>query len=347
MVVNQIEFISRTLKFIIGVPGNLLIVYYFFTRCCYRKTSFNLFVSLMALSDLLVCLLRETNVLMRLFYVDKSIANFSCRFMYEIPFIAADASLWILCGLSFDRYRKITKPLQKQLCKSQILTICLTPFFLSFVVYYTYIDSHKIDTTNQHCVKYRRINLIEQIFSGIGYIVLFTLIPVVTIVSCYRLTSRFIKQQSVLDDNDPQKKLEYERNKNALATMKPLPIIMVSTVALPRIILASYYGINIIYKGLRDETYFPIIQCLVYSILFANNTINVFVYMRHVQTFKKFVISHVCCFWCTKSEKQISRVAGKFNYTCDDDGNCAYVRKPRNNTNSSILSVELPLNEKC
>jgi len=358
LILNVIELIGRTFKFVVGVPGNSIIAYYFFTQCCNRKTSFNMFVSLMAFLDLLVCSLREANVLMRVFYVDKSIANFSCRFMYEIPFIAADASLWILFGLSYDRYRKITKPLKRQLNGTHILATCVVPFFVSFLTYYPYIDSHKIDTTRR-CVLYRRIGFIAQIFNGTGYGVLFTLIPVISIVSCYCLTSRFIRRQSVLADDDPQKKLEYERNKTALATMKLLTVVMESTVALPRIILASYYCLNIFYKDLRDAAYFPIIQSAVYSILFANNTINILVYMRHIKAFRDFVIDHVPCFCCSAlakiSEKRIIVVAsivnGKSNCSYDDDDDdddddSNEDRKPRNGTDASLISVEIPLNEK-
>ena len=115
-IISYIECGLNLFIFCVGVPGNLLIIYFFLYKLWKNKklNTYNFLISHLAMADLIVCVLRMVTELPRWFNFDQVINDNIC-YLKSVTFIASDASLFILCLMSYDRFVKITKPLQQSI----------------------------------------------------------------------------------------------------------------------------------------------------------------------------------------------------------------------------------------
>ena len=144
---------------VIGIPGNLAILYFFLMKCWKRINSYYLFIIYLAFSDLMVCFTRFV-VISTLYFASESLtATLLCKNAWFIATEISTTSIWILCGLSLDRYRKITKPLAKQLPRWCIHIACITPALMSYWLYYLLGQSMGWDHSSKTCELIRRIPL--------------------------------------------------------------------------------------------------------------------------------------------------------------------------------------------
>jgi len=307
------EIVCRTVIFLIGVPGNLLVFYFFLLiKRSQNFVMFNFLISCMAFTDLIACIFPEISLVMTVLLDE----NFACKYFYFIPMLSSELSLSILFFMSLDRYRRITKPFGRQ-CTKTVFQVFTALFIISAVLVYSpYFDMHYLNKKMRICeTDSPPSNKFVLVATHIGY-ALIVFAPILAIVAFYLTTRRFLNNQHKFVKQMSQSKATGKdisisnHTITAVRTLKTLTMIMLITVLLPRIFLTIQYSLTIYSARFRDSRVFYGIRSLVYNILISNNAINIFVYMYHIKGFRKFVLGKklICC-------------VKKSRYVCDEQNN--------------------------
>lgn len=289
--------------FLVGVPANLLIIYYF---SLYKKkrllksiSVYDLLILQIAVTDLLTCLTRAASIII-ISAVDSTsshVSDFACRYLWSVPFAASDVSVCVLLVLSVDRYLRIARPFRKRFSKATIhiafmITWLLSGLLCIYFYYWRAIDRRETGL----CLGQGNppISILAATIA-VNFIGMF-LIPVIGIISLFQRSSRILKHQSQFVDKaansssirQQQQQISQTPNHNriAMSTLRCLTIAMFITVALPKISL-SFLHFSFLF-GLDDET-LAIFEACVTSIVFINSGINIFPYLYYIKDFRAFV----------------------------------------------------------
>lgn len=91
-----------------------------------RKITYYFFLFQLALADLVTSLYFFVRVFGGIVEEYWYFGWFSCLYLLPIPeYVAPYASCWILCGISYERYRAITQPFKSRTSKKIISLCCL------------------------------------------------------------------------------------------------------------------------------------------------------------------------------------------------------------------------------
>lgn len=113
---------------IIGVIGNILtIIFYGFKT---KKSSTTVLITYLAIFDLIMCFLIFTTITD--LFVNITFTNsILCKIMYFCDHWIAVTSVYVLCIISVDRYRRMCKPLARQFSTRFALGATITVCFIS------------------------------------------------------------------------------------------------------------------------------------------------------------------------------------------------------------------------
>lgn len=282
--INLINVISSSVLFLIGFPGNILILHFFITSKK-NKSNHNLFLIHIAIADVLTCFVRFVAVISTTFMVNQSqITNAICRYGWSIPFIASDVSVCILCGMSFDRYLRVTRPLGQKLPQRIIHTTCCFYYSLGAFLWVYYYYWREMDTGTHFCIGANRPPNIILVSTIIVNFLLMFLLPVFLIVYMFARMSNVLKRQSRFVQQSTRQD-SANHNLVALDTLKALTLLMLVTVALPKIMLPILYRSS--QMGLHYE-WLDLFEMCVTNLVFVNSSINVLVYLYHMKDFKNY-----------------------------------------------------------
>lgn len=108
-----IPVIYLGLLMLIGIPGNLIVLIVYRSR--YPKSTTRMFITGLAMADILVCVVTLPFEIteMRLQYTFYN--SWCCKFFRACNTLFALSSIFILMGLSGDRYRRVCTPLKLQM----------------------------------------------------------------------------------------------------------------------------------------------------------------------------------------------------------------------------------------
>lgn len=108
-----IPVIYLGLLMLIGIPGNLIVLIVYRSR--YPKSTHMMFITGLAMADILVCVVTLPFEIteMRLQYTFYN--SWCCKFFRACNTLFALSSIFILMGLSGDRYRRVCTPLKLQM----------------------------------------------------------------------------------------------------------------------------------------------------------------------------------------------------------------------------------------
>lgn len=108
-----IPVIYLGLLMLIGIPGNLIVLIVYRSR--YPKSTNRMFITGLAMADILVCVVTLPFEIteMRLQYTFYN--SWCCKFFRACNTLFALSSIFILMGLSGDRYRRVCTPLKLQM----------------------------------------------------------------------------------------------------------------------------------------------------------------------------------------------------------------------------------------
>ena len=221
---------------------NMAILQYFIPASGKRRfNGYFFFIINMAVADLLTCLTRIT-ILSSFMATDVRVGEIACRWS-EIPFAFCDVSLFMLLGMSFDRYRKITKPLGKQINRKIGTVLCIFFYAFAFSTHcqylteevYIFFPESRICAENTSRVKNAIVTLIAVIVFAVS-------LPIVLIIWFNVSTLRCLKKVKLFEENansvgnDRMARLEYKRNLTATKTLRMLMILAIVTNFVPRIL---------------------------------------------------------------------------------------------------------------
>ena len=107
---------------IIGFLGNIMVCAYF--GCKARRTSTSLFISLLAIFDLLACVVSMPGEILDIRYYFDYENVFFCKVSKFVNHLTAAGSSFTLMIIAVDRHRRICSPLRRQIQIKQAIIAC-------------------------------------------------------------------------------------------------------------------------------------------------------------------------------------------------------------------------------
>ena len=324
--VFYLNLIPSLIVFLVGVPGNCLIIYFFLIHQRRLRKSinvYNLLILQIAFTDLLTCLARATSIVV-ISVTSGSDSSFSssvsdvfCRYVWSVPFAASEVSVCILFFLSLDRYVRIAHPFRRRSPKVIFHVAFTFSWLLSGVlcVYYYYWRTIDRQDTGL-CLGLREPPTVLLVSTIVINLFGMFLVPVIAIIYLFKKSSDILKKQSRFihetvgssrqqqqqqqqqqQHHQQQQQQQHQqqtvtpqiRNHNTVAmnTLKCLTIVMLVTVALPKISLTLLH-LSFTF-GLDNKT-FAIFEACVTSVVFINSAVNIFPYLYYIKDFRMFVM---------------------------------------------------------
>ena len=296
-----VNMICSTVTGICSYPGNILILKFFSKGPWKELNSYHLCILHLAIADLVASIFGQIwNVYQYLNYnwittmPDKIKMVFNFTFL--IYLVSALASGFILLVMSYDRYLKLSNPMNLgDKAKRKINILNSLAYLVSLI---STIPSDLF-------IKTRQIEIVlNMVTYTLGTLVL-VILPIIGNVWFYiKIKSNFnknLKETTRYSTNHKEIRKHRMRNKSAVKTLKWLTIIMLISVAGPRIFLAVMFGMVVMEKrsvrnGLTlNNDGLKLAFLFVNNLLLINNAVNAFVYYRFNKDFKAYVRA---CFGC-------------------------------------------------
>ena len=288
------NLISSFFIAVIGIPGNLAILYFFLIKCWKRINSYYLFIIYLAFSDLAVCITRFVSVTVLYFAAETQTATLLCENTWFLATGISNVSIWILSGMYFDRYRKITKPLAKQLPKWYIHITFIITALAGYWASYPFQRSVRWNPLSKICKLGPGVSIETSITSFFFHLITLSILPIsINIYSNFRIT-KYLNCEANSNDQIQQNEI-FERNNKAASTLKSLTIVASITTFIPNIVLTIAYGTYSISQNLEviPKEIFNVLS----NLMFFNSIINAFVYWFHIKEFRSFYAKKIhSCF---------------------------------------------------
>ncbi|XP_051972856.1 C3a anaphylatoxin chemotactic receptor-like [Xyrauchen texanus] len=184
--IKVISQIFYYLTFLLGVPGNVFVVYIAGMKM--KRTVNTIWFLNLAIADLLCCLstlFRMANILLDNHW---PFGSFMCKILPLVMYVSMFASVFILSLISLDRFTQVITPVWAKNHRSLLLArlSCVAAWILSIVliVPFMILREAKIEDNKMYCMSvrrdfetYRNLTIIRFVF---GF-----LIPLICIVTCY------------------------------------------------------------------------------------------------------------------------------------------------------------------
>lgn len=121
---RMIPVIYLVLLMVIGIPGNILVLIIYPSK--FPRTTHRLFITGLAIADLLVCVVTLPFEITEMRFQYTFYITWACKLFRACNNLFALSSIFILFGLSADRYRRVCKPLKLQMSTRQanIFMVC-------------------------------------------------------------------------------------------------------------------------------------------------------------------------------------------------------------------------------
>lgn len=276
------------LLIILGIIGNSLVIVYFAFKVV-KKTSYHIFMLLLALTDLIGCvafLFEWLQFVASGWFLGTSM----CKFLGTLDMVSLGISSFLMTGMAYERYRGITKPLAPNKIRknhvylyfafvSCLWVVFLTPYFMGHYIksniqkcFYTQLDS--LFSVDEHYLYYITVEQFLKI-----------IFPFIAMSYCYYQ----IKQTLTCQQSSLQNPVITKRNKNVLGTLKILIVVFAICVGLSSL-SQSIFFLYVRYKSLNFQSSMEsLFRDFVCCFLFVNNVINVFVYAGYVKEFRLYL----------------------------------------------------------
>ena len=272
----------------IGIPGNISILYYFLIKRWKKINSYHLFIIYLASLDLMICTVRPFIALPALVEPRSILSYFVCKNMWLLGVGLATSSILILCGLSYDRYHKITKPFAKKIPKLRIHLICGASIIVGTSLSFPYINQGFLTTDSKSC-RLNPISIPELHIAIYIYQALISFIIPAALILYFNVKIHTTLEKQGNDVTIQQTEI-YQRNTRTSTTIRCLTIIATLFVFIPNIFLTVIHTLFIVsslfsfeFSSVSDE-----MLEINDNVIFLNSVINAFVYWAHVKEFRLF-----------------------------------------------------------
>lgn len=300
----------------VGVPGNILILVFFITRCKLSKISLHhLLISFLAIPDLCVCfgftIMKYAEFTSKRSVQDKdddywmlrgSFGKITCQYVKSFPLHVAPAiSAWTLVGVSAERYLKITSPFCKRIKKRVVFLYIGLLWVTAYCVTLPLTLSAIYNPMTQYCID-KDDNLAVNIHHFlIQSLLIECIIPSTVIFYLYIKLKQFLlhDEQTVktLDGNCTssqssrnQDSAVMKRRVKSIQTVKWLFILFLVTMLPGRIAHAVRIILDIHNISVSINTYTEITIQVFQIYVYFNNTINIYIYYWKNLKFRKFLL---------------------------------------------------------
>ena len=288
-----VNMICSTLNALCGVPGNLLILK-FYTKDGFGEISaHHLCIVHLAIADFIACLFGEIwdvyqyinfNVVEQM----PNIMTWIFGLFYLIMFVGTSASGGILLIMAYDRFSKITKPLQRDHnTNRKINKMTIACYVIAFIGIFP--SDLFVDDRN-----------LELALNSISYIIgVFSLVvaPIFGNIWFYFKIKRYLIRQVGDVNVSQQQRRRRQRNETAVKTLKWLTVFMLICVAGPKIFISIIFATFITGKKsfrngiVTDSMAIKILFLISNNLLYINNAVNVFVYYKTMKEFRNWIKS--------------------------------------------------------
>jgi len=285
---------------VVGVFMNFVSMLYFgFLKKGYRS-KYRYFIAHLSFADLLCCFIIPILTIGELLEHGKwSFGEITCIYLHPIGRLSGLISAWILCGLTFERYRALTDPFKR------FSTRAIHVFFViiwSVALVFSFIISSSKKVSDGVCGHYRTpvthyINIIKAWIKIV--------VPSLIMTVLYIRLSIFLKRQQ---------KLRVDILQSTLPQKKSMKIILHSLILylvtiFPTFICSMMINIQDIENGNfnyleRTKTLKSFVLLLYYS----NSVFNVFIYAGRFKDFRKFIMNSLCLWRRLGRMQKISRI---------------------------------------
>ena len=269
----------NALLFLVGSFMNFVSLVYFGFHGKRCRSNYRYFIAHLSFADLLCCLLTPFFfVLMELNGGNWILGEFTCKYIYTLGRITGNSSAWILCGMTYERYRAFTDPFRK-LHKRNIQIFLAVVWIISgsFSMLYSVTGTQ---LTNGKCIT---------IMTRAGLMLDLAKINIKITVPSIIMTVLYIRLKLFLNN---QNKERQDKLQSRIRTDKSEKMILYSAITylvcvLPTMGMATYLDVITLDQG-KTARYQKVFQWLL-VLFYANSVINVFIYAGKFKDFRKFI----------------------------------------------------------
>lgn len=276
-----------------GIIGNALVIGYFFCKN-QNKSSYNLFILLLALSDFLGCI-SFLSWWLQILTGKWLFGYIICKVLRPIGYICICISSFLMVGMAYERYRGITQPLNSRRIKKKhvylyfaFVSVCSTVCGIPYVFLFTF----------QHgsCEYYQ----VRDLFSAQAFYAFLVswevskTIPMILMCYFYFRIKSSLRQQK----DSIQSSIIVQRNQAVLKTLKLLIVsfvICIGVYSVSEIITQAIF----LFAAFHDS-WLTVIAAILNCCAFLNNAVNCFIYAGYRKDFRKFLTEPFRRLFCCK-----------------------------------------------
>ena len=281
----------------LGAIGNFLIIIYFVKinrKKLSKMSAYHFLIINLAIADFLTCF----GLIFVSYFLgvpEWKLGKFGCSLM--IGFFSSACpyvSCWILVLLSYTRYRSIVQPFKPRMTKAKCSIICLIIWILCIIGSLDNFLKRNIIMKNGHRQCITEVSLAHRIIFSSVRLTLDSGAPISILSYFYIRIKRTLAREDTsknLAANDSSR----QRNQNALKTIFTLVVIYVICVCpgralhlMKHILLATLDEKSNAYSELKNA--YGWINVIKLTLIYLNNVVNIFVYMKLIIGFRNFLL---------------------------------------------------------
>lgn len=284
--------------FVTGLIGNILAITFFCTR---KFNSYYFFLFQMACADLVTVFYFLTQIFKLVGGGYYYFGSFSCSYLSVIPdMVSPLVSHLILCATSYERYKRISQPFRAQISKTKITVLCFMIWIASYLLLLPFTLSRKIESNTNHTTKICKDTLLDNkltiyhMAAWLSYVIPDCIIPFIFMTTFYWKTKKYIESSEIPSptrDKDQALNRMKRRNDKALQSLRSLIILYFITAILFRFICMLLW-IAVLFGDVKNSNGKLILNYLLLFVdcwVYTNNIANVFIYVRQIPEFRKFL----------------------------------------------------------
>ncbi|XP_045464333.1 prolactin-releasing peptide receptor-like [Harmonia axyridis] len=354
--VQVVFLLVYTSIFILGIFGNVLVCYVVMKNKA-MQTVTNLFITNLALSDILLCIFAVPFTPIYTFLGKWIFGSFICHLLTFVQSISVYISTLTLTSIAIDRYLVIIYPFQPRMklitCIFIIIAIWLFAIFVTLP--YGYYTKHVIiqnstcntttcgnttkGVTKYYCEEIWPNEAIRKIFGGITSTMQFA-IPFLVMAYCYiRVSVKLNDRAKSKPGSKTSKKEEADRERKRRTNR-----MLIAMVAIFLISWMPLNTVNVIYDfytEVNEWEYHLFIFFLVHAIAMSSTCYNPFLYAWLNENFRKEFKLVLPCF-----DNTAARMGPRAPANCKSDRTCELETQQRTLVSTTKCSNMSPNDRK-
>lgn len=283
-------FMVYTSIFVLGIFGNVLVCYVVFRNKA-MQTVTNLFITNLALSDILLCVLAVPFTPLYTFLGEWMFGRVICHLVTYAQGISVYISTLTLTSIAIDRYFVIIYPFQPRMKLTTCICIIIVIWIFSMLVtlpygiYMKLITDPSDDVNRYFCDESWPSEDWRRTFSGITTMMQF-LIPFLIMAFCYVCVSIKLNDRARSKPGSQSSSSEMKDRKRKRRTNRML-IAMVVVFLISWLPLNAVNIVNDFYQQVDDWPYYYFTFFITHAIAMSSTCYNPFLYAWLNENFRK------------------------------------------------------------